>query len=452
MKHRGIFLLTVCGMLAVQPVLPAFAADAEPSDEVVMTATVTLNGDSASADGENVTVDGSKITVSASGNYLFSGTLNDGQIAVNVPDTKADTGTVRLYFQGVNIKGVSEAALYVINAENTSVNLMDGTENFLSDGAKYTKTEAVIFAKDDITIKAGGPEENGKLTVTAAYQHAVHCNNDVKITGGDIKIRTAEGDGIETGIGDGIRGKTSVQIKGGKLDVNAGGDGIKSTKGYVTISDGNTDIKAGKDAVQGETAVTVSGGSLKANGDRGLTNANDAEGNVITVTGGTILATATDRQAVVANNTQPVLLFKTTEQQLKDQRIELYEEGSDTAVFSKKPDKKFNYVLISSPDLKAGSKYTLSVGGAATEAGVITLGEEKTELPDVVCAASAVNYDINGDELETVADAVMLCRVIAEDTTLSPTDYAAGRLDVNRDGLLTLKDVLNILRYIAQNN
>lgn len=420
---------------------------AEVSAADAMTATITLNETSAEATGENVTIDGSKITITASGSYAFSGKLNDGQIIVNVADEVADPGTVKIFFNGVDIKGVTAPPVYVINAENTSINLADGTENILSDGGAYAAdTNAVIYAKDDITIK-GGEAGDGRLTVNAVYQHALHCNNDVKIAGGDITIKTNDGDGKTTGAGDAIRGKTSVEIKGGKLDINSGGDGVKSTKGNVLISGGDTEIRASNDAVQGETAVEISGGTLKANGDRGLTNASAAAGNAVTISGGTVFATSTDAQMIVADNTQPVLLASLAEEQVKDQRVELFAEGAEEAVFSRNPNKKFDYILISDPALTIGSTYSLKIDGFVPTGSQITLAESVTVAEGISMAARAL--DINEDNEIDVGDAVLLARFIAEDREAVLSAVGLSRADTNGDGKKDTADITRILRFIA---
>ena len=151
--QKSVAMLLSGGILCASFLLPAAAADdnTDPPAET-MTAVITLNGDSASAEGENVTIDGCTITITASGSYELSGTLNDGQVIVNVPDEKADPDTVKLFFNGVTMTGVTDAPLLIENAENTSLNLVAGTENFLYDGKTYTDTTAVVYAKDDITF------------------------------------------------------------------------------------------------------------------------------------------------------------------------------------------------------------------------------------------------------------------------------------------------------------
>ena len=436
-KQLGAAILSGC-MLVSATGIPVFAADSEdPAEPVVMTAEIQLKGTSAEAKGSNVTVAGTTVTISASGNYAISGTLDDGQIVVNVPDLTADPGTVKLFLNGVSVTGVKEAPLYIVNAEKTSLNLGDGTENFFYDGGKFTETEAVIFAKDDITVKSGGELGTGKLRVEAKNDnYGIHCNNDFKMTGGNLKVKTESTDGI--------RGKTSVEIKGGNLDVNAGGDGIKSTKGEVLISDGTMRIKASNDAVQGETKLEISGGSLVANGDRSLTNA----AGTVNITGGKILATATDNQIPKLTSTQPVLTFQLSEQIVKDNPIRLL-SGSDV-VFEENPDKKMNFVMVSSPDLKSGSTYEVQIGDAGKAEAVLSADQMLTDIGTVtVNPKLAVNYDIDGNGTASVADAVLLARMVASDKTVVVDHDVVERADLDGDGTVAVPDLTQIIKFLA---
>ena len=142
---------------------------------------IHLMGDRISVEGDNAVLNAQSniVTITASGSYYIDGVLSNGQICVNVPDETIDTGTVKLFFNGVDITGVNEAPVYIVNAENTSINLMPGTVNILRDGEVYTETEATVYAKDDLTIKG-----DGRLEIYASVQHGIHCNNDLKINGG----------------------------------------------------------------------------------------------------------------------------------------------------------------------------------------------------------------------------------------------------------------------------
>ena len=163
--------------------------ETNPPDAVTTKTYIHLNGTSAEIEGDYAQMNGNVITITHSGEFWIDGTLSDGQIAVNIPDETADAETVKLFLNGASITGKSAPAIYVANAENTSVNLVDGTENMLSDGDTAYSGDwleaAVIEAKDDITIK-GGELGTGSLILTANTQDGIFCNNDLKITGGNI--------------------------------------------------------------------------------------------------------------------------------------------------------------------------------------------------------------------------------------------------------------------------
>ncbi len=426
-------------LLAAMPVSSVSATGVEEPE--VMTATVTLSGDGVGVVGENVTIEGTTITVTASGAYEFTGTLADGQICVNVADEVADPGTVKLYLNGVSMTGVSDAAIYVVNAEKTSINLVAETENSFYGGETYTETDAVICAKDDLTIKG-----DGYLYVEAPTQFGISCNNDLKITGGEIKVKTA--------LEDGVRGKTSVEVKGGDVDINAEGDGLKSTKGDVLISGGKMEVKAGNDAIQGETSIDLTGGSVLANGDRGLR----CDAGLINVAGASVLATATDNQVENLDAQQPVVLVNFAEEYLKDLTFVLVDDASssDVPVLEMKPDKKFSFALISDPAMNLNTTYSLTIDGKRvegfewlklTENVTIVDGAKITEGGET---KDPLRCDIDNSGEVDISDAIMLARYTAEDTTIVIPPESSERTDCNGDGVANAADVILVLSFIAK--
>lgn len=312
---------------------------------------IHLLGNSIRAEGGNVEISGSNATVTSSGVYYIDGTLTNGQITVHVPDETADAKTVKLYLNGVSMTNSSAPCILIENAENTSVNLVEGTENTLSDGSEAPAEAtdpafAVLHAKDDMTIKG-----DGKLTVEAGVLYGIHCNNDLKINGGTVQVTT--------GNADAIRGRTSVTVKDGTVLVDAKGDGIKSTKGSMEITGGTIQIKSSKDALQAETDMTLSGGDIQACGDRGLTAAGK-----ITLDGCSLLATATDNPCEnLGTQPQGTIALTYTKEWQKNNPITLTANGT---AFEKNTLKKFRYVIASDPAL-SGS-YRLWTGGIETKA------------------------------------------------------------------------------------
>ncbi len=324
----------------------------EEQDPQTTIAYIHLKNTYIETEGDNLVVNGTTVTITASGEYYVDGTLDDGQIIVNVPDETVDAETVKIFLNGVSITGTTAPAIWVENAENTSINLMEGTTNTLSDGTvaysgDYLET-GVIEAKDDITIKG-----TGTLNITANTQYAIQCNNDIKFTEGTVNI--------ETLLEDAVRGKTSVTVKEtAVLNIDAEGDGIKSTQGNVAIEGGTVTVKAGNDAIQAETTIDISGGTVTAGGDRGLTAVTG-----VNITGGSVIATATDNQtdAALLTATQGTMLLNciadatNTEDGCWKKANTIVVNGTTYA-----PNKKYMYVLISDASIASGQTYTLTNG------------------------------------------------------------------------------------------
>lgn len=351
---------------------------------------IKLNGTTAEIEGEYATANGNIITITHSGEFYIEGTLNDGQINVNIPDETVDAETVKLFLNGANISGKSAPAIYIENAENTSINLVDGTENTISDGDTAYSGDwleaAVIEAKDDITIK-GGELGTGKLTLTAKTQDGIFCNNDLKITGGIIDISTLNTEAES----DAVKGKSSLTIKGGEINVDAEGDALKSSKGDVLIEGGKISAKAGNDAVQAETTLTITDGTVIACGDRGLRGTTD-----VSITGGNILATATDYQCENLTSTQNAYLFDFVKEWEKNNPITLT-DISDNVIFDTNTIKKFSYAVVSSADIKSGTDYKLFAGGIS----MLTETGENVFKADMPAAYKNVN---NNDTSEVLYD------------------------------------------------
>lgn len=317
---------------------------------------IHLLGTSIRTEGNHVAVSGKTAVISASGSYYIDGTLDGGQILVNVPDETADTGTVKLFLNGVQITNTEAPCILIENAENTSVNLEEGTVSLLSDGSEAPQTEyaaerAVLHAKDDLTIKG-----SGTLEIQAGMQYGIHCNNDLKFNGASVTVTTLNEDAV--------RGKTSVTVKDGVLNIDAKGDGLKSTKGSLTVSGGSITVKSGKDAFQSETDMTLTGGTVCACGDRGL-----KAGGTVTADGCTLLATATDNPCENLRTTaQPALTLAYTKEWAKNNPVTLTDK-SGAVQFEMNTRKKFRYALVSAPGLKTGTDYALYTGGIAVEHG-----------------------------------------------------------------------------------
>ncbi len=217
---------------------------------------------------EGVAIEGQQITITKGGTYVLQGTLNDGQVIVNLTD---NTEKVHLICNGIAITS-SSAAIWVQQADKVILTLAEGTENSFTDGIDYASEEenattpnACIYSKDDLTING-----EGVLIVNGNCNNGIHTTDDLRIVGGKITVNA---------VNHGLRGSDSVVIKGGELHINAEGDGIKSStvdtegKGFVDIEGGSVTVSAAQDGIDAAVALVINGGTLDVESGGGTANA-----------------------------------------------------------------------------------------------------------------------------------------------------------------------------------
>ena len=269
-------MLAGCGIpLTATPVL-------ETSESAVRK--VTLTGSGADFNCGGVSAAGSVITISAPGEYLFSGSLSDGQIVIN---TGSEKERVEVVLSGVSVTNLSGPAILIERADKVNITLAEGTQNEITSGTAEmrasfdgTASGAAIYGKDDFDIK--GP---GSLTVHGYINNGLGCKNDIDVDGGVIHIDA---------VNNGIKGNDSVEINGGDISIECGNDGIKSVtadvagKGFVKIDGGKLSISAGGDGISAQTDVTVNSGEVSiAAGKNGIKtvagscSVNEAEAKVL---------------------------------------------------------------------------------------------------------------------------------------------------------------------------
>ena len=231
--------------------------DKDASYDEATATKIRLEGATAQVEGEGASVDGSTVTISAEGTYIVSGTLSQGQLAVDLPGS---SDKAQVVLSGASIHNANGPALYVKQADKVFLTLADGTRSQLSDGADYQleadsdEPYATLFSKDDLTING-----SGALEVAASYRHGICSKDDLVVTGGTITVNAPE---------DALRGRDCVKVLDGTFDLTSGEDAIKSNKdtdgtlGFVCIDGGTFDISAGDDAVHAETAVIANGGKV----------------------------------------------------------------------------------------------------------------------------------------------------------------------------------------------
>ena len=298
----GIFCLTACGDssdedndIVRESDVPDDVITIKDSDTDTDTdgaIQIILNGDSAQCDDKSVSIDKNTITLTSEGDYILSGTLDNGQIIIDA----GDSDKVHLILDNADIHCDYSAPIYVKNADKTTLTLNSGSDNSLSDGSSYTyddeeamEPDAVIFSKDDLSING-----SGTLTIDAVFNNGITCKDDLKIVGGTINVTAA---------GDGIKGRDSLTITDGSISVSCEGKGLLSnndedeTKGYIHITGGDMALNCTDDAIHSNNAIYFEGGNADiTSGDDGI----HADKNLI-ISAGTINITQSYEGLEAAN-------------------------------------------------------------------------------------------------------------------------------------------------------
>ena len=209
--------------------------------------------------------------ITEGGSYTLSGNQPNGMITID-----AGEQDVHLILQGLTVHNPNGPALFVKSAAKVKITLADGTVNNFSDGKEYTIDEesrgnGSIFSRSDLTING-----KGTLTVTGNRKHGIVSKDNLIVTDGQIQITAAN---------VGLEGKDCVKIGGGKLNIKAGTDGIRSdntsdpTKGFISITGGDISISAGNDGIQAQTVLSIQQGNLAITAGGGNQNINTSDGS-----------------------------------------------------------------------------------------------------------------------------------------------------------------------------
>lgn len=326
-------------------------------DDVVIS-NVTLNVTAVSdgiAGKDSVSIGSGTISIMAGG---------DGIVSENSEDAAAgniliDGGTISIQTGGSgadSAKGIKAQSALAINGGSITI---DAEDDALHSATSVTITNGTLLLasgddgihSDDLVAISGG-----EITISRSYEGIEGGN--IIVSGGVINL-TASDDGFNAAGGadssasNGPRGNDafamdtskSLVISGGTITVNSEGDGLDSN-GTLTISGGTIDVSgptnSGNGALDSNGAMTISGGVVIAAGSAGMAQVFDQ------------------------SSSQPSLSYTFTSVQQAGTTITLKDaSGNDIASYT--PDKQFQNVVISAPELAAGQTYSLYSGKTLLE-------------------------------------------------------------------------------------
>ncbi len=202
--------------------------------------------------------------------------------------------------------------------------------------------------------------KGGTLTIKKSYEGLEAAN--ILLEGGSINI-TASDDGLNAaGRNDG----SALEGWRGQSDFEAGDYAIRLNCGTVTVN-------ADGDGVDSNGSIYLSGGTIMVDGPTSNGNGAVDYNGVFEVTGGTLAASDSSgmAQGPSSSSSQASLMVY----QNGSCTITLLDASGDTAAVHT-PAKTFQTVLFSTPEMKKGETYTLTIGGQTI--AQITLSDDIT--------------------------------------------------------------------------
>lgn len=264
--------------------------------------------------------------------------------------------------------------------------------------------KSAISSNDGIRIKAGTfklSSENGKGITSKNGEDKT--KGYVYISGGDITV-TKSTEGIEG---------TAIVVEGGTINVTSSDDGFNCASGtvktsstastnitsnstndkfgrggnggtmendtncYLSISGGKITVNASGDGLDSNGSMYISGGSIYVSGPTNGGNGGLDYNGTANITGGTIIVAGSTgmAQGFSDTSTQYSVLYNLTSAVEGGNKITLKDsDGNVVAAYT--PDKQYQSVVISTPDLKKGT-YKLTCGSqteTVTISSVVTTG------------------------------------------------------------------------------
>lgn len=295
-------------------------------------------GSPSTCDSDAVTVDGSTITITQEGTYLLTGTLEDGMVVVQAPETDK----IQLVLDNAHITSATSAAIYISSADKVFLTTAADSDNTLANGGSYVaiddnNIDGVIFSKSDLTlngagtltITSGGGSTNGEThtdsmqpsggmggmgggpgSATDGQPPELPDGMQPSDNGGGMPDGSTEPPDISGQAGTELsatritsttttttedttstkefKATSALTITGGTFQLDCADDALH-TNGSLTVSGGTAQISTGDDALHADLELVIEAGDLDI-----TTCYEGLEGQSVSVSGGTINLVASD--------------------------------------------------------------------------------------------------------------------------------------------------------------
>ena len=367
-------------------------------DLTIESGNITVNAENNGVRGsDSVVIEGGNVTVTAGqdgikstndtdedkGYILISGgnvTVNAGEDGIQAEqDLSVTGGTVTVTTTGEVASGGNDWGFGGgFGGRSSYGSDDDATSKGIKSGGAMTVTggEITVSSTDHCVHSAGTlTVADGKFTLSSSKGKGISAHGDLRIDGGTIDVLNST---------EGIESKSLFTINGGEISIVASDDGLNSGGGSdyfgmnsstdeddthdMYINGGFVYIDAAGDGIDSNGNITINGGTIlvngPTNGGNGALDCGDF-GNTITVNGGTLIAVGSMQMAEVPSATSAQNSVGVQVSMSAGSTFALQDEsGNNIVVFT--VAKQVQHIVISSPDIKTGSTYSLYTGVSAS--------------------------------------------------------------------------------------
>ena len=189
--------------------------------------------------------------------------------------------------------------------------------------------------------------------------------SDTAQTTGNIAVAAQKSDDAS----DTVQDTGNITVAAQKSDTSQDTDAASEDEMWMVINGGYVHVLAGGDGLDSNGDLTINGGEVYVDGpsDNGNSAIDYGEKSSFYINGGTVVAVGSSGMAedVSSDSKQQVAFVKLDSQ--ADAGDVTLKDADGNEIISYTAQKKYDCVIISTADLKAGQTYTLSASGSESE-------------------------------------------------------------------------------------
>ena len=360
------------------------------------------------------TIDSAEITVACGGDAIRATNDQDETLGwIDISNAALDLTAGEDGIQGETAVTISSGSFTIHSGGGSTV---EPSGDVSGKGIKSVTSLTLSGGVYNLDCSDDAIHTNGDLTVSGGTytistgDDALHADGALTVSAGEIDIlRSYEGlEGTEVKVSDGIIHIVStddgINAAGGMDGSGFGGFGPGNTFGSgnsdcsIEISGGELTIEAGGDGVDSNGALILSGGTVLVSSTGSNDSALDYDGTV-TLSGGTLLAANGGHMSQAPSQAGQPTVFIGFDSTLPAGTYLSLAGGSQSFVLKLPIDTAS--IVFSSPDLEAGADYTVSYGGSysgESESWICSGGSYSggTELTVLTLTDSVTTYGGRG--------------------------------------------------------